>query len=247
MHIIGHRGASEDAPENTIEAIALAWQQRADAVELDVRLSRDARAMILHDETLDRTGLRKGRVRDMLWEQVRRVDVGSWKNPRWKHCTVPLVRDVLRIIPSGRSVYLEVKEGVEAIGALVQEFEVARPAHDRAAFLSFEPHLLRELKRAFPNFAVYWNIEQPGTKGAPRDWSARAFIEVAAEIGIKGISVSMNPLVTDEFVRDVRARGLDVLVWVVDDPVVAARLKMWGVTAVMTNRPAALRESLRSV
>ena len=64
MEIIAHRGASHDAPENTLAAVQLAWQQHADAVEVDVRISRDGQLVVIHDDNTRRTGKAARKVSD---------------------------------------------------------------------------------------------------------------------------------------------------------------------------------------
>src|ERR1041385_7430828 len=82
MQIIAHRGASHEAPENTLSAIRLAWQQKADAAEVDVQLSGDGRLVVIHDASTRRTGGRARRVGEQTLAQLRGLDVGRWKNQR---------------------------------------------------------------------------------------------------------------------------------------------------------------------
>src|SRR5205085_3299316 len=84
--IVGHRGASADAPENTLAAFRLAWEQGADAIEMDLRLTRDGRIVVFHDEDLRRVAGTKNKVKveDLTSEELARFDVGSWKGERWE-------------------------------------------------------------------------------------------------------------------------------------------------------------------
>ncbi len=76
--IIGHRGASAIAPENTLAAFTRAIQNGADGIEFDVRLSQDGVPVVIHDATLARTGLIDGVVAELSAEVLGRTDVGSW-------------------------------------------------------------------------------------------------------------------------------------------------------------------------
>ncbi len=76
--IIGHRGASALAPENTLAAFRRAIADGADGIEFDVRLARDGVAVVIHDATLERTGLLKRRVANLTADELQAIDVGSW-------------------------------------------------------------------------------------------------------------------------------------------------------------------------
>ena len=77
--IIAHRGASHAAPENTISAVKLAWEQGANAVEVDVYLSTDGKIFAIHDKTPKRYGGPDRPVSGMSWAELQKLDVGAWK------------------------------------------------------------------------------------------------------------------------------------------------------------------------
>src|SRR5262245_9603118 len=105
MEIIAHRGASHDAPENTLAAVRLAWEQGADAVEVDVHLSRDSRLVVIHDPTTKRTGNIRCRVLDRTFDELRRIDVGWWKGLRWERETIPCLESVIKTIPRNKRLF----------------------------------------------------------------------------------------------------------------------------------------------
>lgn len=245
MKLIGHRGSSHEAPENTLNAIQLAWQEMADGVEVDVRASRDQRCMLMHDETLARTTGLAGRLEDQTWDILRVADAGTWKGPRWRHCTIPLLRDVLRVVPNGRLLYLELKGDRDMLPALISDFAVGRPDPARIRFLSFDARLLREIRQKLPAYAPYWNVEAKGHAGAPRNWSAEALCELAIRDGFRGLSVGYCSAITASFISTVKEHNLGLVVWTVDDEVDAQRLMDEGLPELMTNRPGYLRQKLR--
>lgn len=247
MKLIAHRGASLEAPENTLHAIQLAWQERADGVEVDVQTSKDGRCLLMHDETLERTAGLTGRVADQTWDILRAADAGSWKGPRWRHCSIPLLRDVLRVVPNGRHIYLELKGDREMLAPLAADFEVACPPHDRVRFVGFSPRLLREVKHLLPAFPVYWNVEPQHTRGAPHDWRAESLCAQAIRDGFQGLSVGWCEAVNAEFIQAVREHQLGLVVWTVDDEHVAQRLRAAGLPELMTNRPGYLRHKLQGM
>ncbi len=92
--IYGHRGASEYAPENTMEAFKLAYEMGADGIEFDVQMSKDGYVVVIHDETLDRTSDGSGFVRDYTLAELKKFDFGK---PRTGFCNVkiPTLQEVL--------------------------------------------------------------------------------------------------------------------------------------------------------
>ena len=119
VEIIAHRGASADAPENTLTAIQLAWRQSADAAEIDVQLTADGQLVAIHDETLLRTGGVDWAVKDYTLAQLKTLDIGSWKSPQFAGERIPTLAEVLDIVPLGKRLFIEVKCGVDAIPELV--------------------------------------------------------------------------------------------------------------------------------
>lgn len=245
MKIVAHRGASHEAPENTVAAVHLAWQERADAVEIDVRLSLDGHVVVIHDESTQRTTGKHLLVRDQVWDVLRALDAGSWKSPRWRHVSMPLFRDILKILPSGRTLFAELKAGSDLVPALQGDLEIARPAPESLIFLGFNGAILRELKRAAPTFRAYLNVEPRGQRGAPVKWTAADLVDLVRNQGLDGLSVGWCDAVDDAFVQDVLARRMDLVVWAVDDEHVALRLARAGLPWLMTNKPSFIRHRLQ--
>jgi glycerophosphoryl diester phosphodiesterase len=120
MEIIAHRGSSHEAPENTLAAIRLAWRQHADAVEIDVHLSKDGHLVAIHDDNTRKTAGRKKKVRDQTLAELRALDAGSWKHRKWAGEKIPTLAEVLETIPETKRLFIEVKCGVEVLPALEQ-------------------------------------------------------------------------------------------------------------------------------
>ncbi|SVB31168.1 uncharacterized protein METZ01_LOCUS184022, partial [marine metagenome] len=83
MEIIGHRGASETAPENTLSSISEAWSQAADGVEVDIRLTKDKIFVCMHDTNTLRTSGENALVSETNFEKLKKLDVGSWRGKEW--------------------------------------------------------------------------------------------------------------------------------------------------------------------
>jgi glycerophosphoryl diester phosphodiesterase len=161
--IIAHRGASGDAPENTLIAFQKALEANADGIELDVQLSADNIPMVFHDKTLKRVGNRSEKLTDLTATELGKVDVGSWfnaKNPnKFKHDfvgqTVPTLEQVFNLMkPYNKRIYVELKckknksiDLVNAVGKLVDAYEFK----GNITILSFNHSALIEMKQNFPH------------------------------------------------------------------------------------------------
>lgn len=246
MKIIAHRGASQEAPENTIPAVILAWQEKADGLEVDVRMTADGKVVLLHDESTARTTRQNLAVADQMWDAIRLLDAGSWKSPRYRMTTIPLLRDILKMLPSGREIWIEIKCGAEIIPALQRDLDVQRLPPSSVGFLGFSAHLMGQVKNAFPKHPVYLNVEARGKAGAPQPWTADRLVEQVRAYMLDGLSVGLSDAVDEVFINRIRSEGLGLMGWVADDEHVALRLARAGIPALMTNRPAYIRHRLRA-
>ncbi len=110
MSVIAHRGASHDAPENTLAAIDLAVKMGADAVEVDVTMTRDGHVVLFHDRKLQRTTNGKGNTSEMTLRELKELDAGAWKHERYSGERVPTLAEALEACRSRIPLYLEIKE-----------------------------------------------------------------------------------------------------------------------------------------
>ncbi|MCB9949963.1 MAG: hypothetical protein H6824_03175 [Planctomycetaceae bacterium] len=99
--IVAHRGASYDAPENTLPAFKLAWEKGADAIEGDFYLTKDQQIVCIHDKDTKRTGKNQPvlTVAESTLAELRKVDVGSWKDAKYKETFIPTIQEVLATVP----------------------------------------------------------------------------------------------------------------------------------------------------
>jgi glycerophosphoryl diester phosphodiesterase len=115
--LIAHRGGSAEAPENTMAAFRHAVEIGARFVELDVQMSRDGELVVMHDETVDRTTNGTGAIHNTTFEELRRLDAGSWFGPHFAGQKIPTLREVLELcVNSGVGVVIELKAPIIYIG-----------------------------------------------------------------------------------------------------------------------------------
>lgn len=243
--IFAHRGASHDAPENTLAAFRLGWKQGADAVELDIWLTKDGKLICLHDEDTKRTTGAAARVGESTLAQLRAMDAGSWKGATWKGEKLPTLVEALAAIPDGRRLVIEVKCGVEALPELQRDLKASGKPDAQLVLISFKLDVCAQAKKLFPGIPVLYLSGFKQDK-ATQAWTPTVddLVRKAKEANLDGINVSFKGPVDAEFVRKIHAAGLKAYVWTVDDADVARRLVAAGVDGITTNRPEWLRKQL---
>ncbi|HYE15874.1 MAG TPA: glycerophosphodiester phosphodiesterase family protein [Pyrinomonadaceae bacterium] len=248
--IIGHRGDSAHAPENTMAAFGLALEAGADGVEFDVRLARDGAPVVIHDRTLERTALRPGFVEEMTSEELAGVRVGEWFNRRFTDCArpdfarehVPTLTELFeRFGRSFKTLYVEMKgeDGARlarlaaAVVAAVREHSL----ESSAVVKCFAHEAIAEVKRLAPEIRTAALFER--SLARPVVPAAR-IVRQALACGADEVSLH-HTLARRAVVEAARARGLGVVVWTVDSPAWLARARSYGLRAVITNDPALMR------
>jgi len=238
MRMLGHRGASASAPENTLEAFEEAVRQGADGIELDVMTCGSGEVVVCHDERLSRLAGVDWEVRWTHWERLRKLDVGSRLG--FAPARMPLLDEVLERVPRGKFlVNVELKcERVEDDGLTLKAAErvLAHGLEGQVVFSSFNPLCLVRLARAHPALRRGFLVDPDrGLRLQEAAWAPLC------------ANFSIHPpasLVTAARVEAWHARGWEVAAWTVDEPSEAARLRDAGVDTCITNRPGALREAL---
>jgi glycerophosphoryl diester phosphodiesterase len=244
--IIAHRGASADAPENTLAAIQLAWRQGADAAEIDVQLTADGQLVAIHDETTLRTGGVDWAVRDHTLAALKTLDVGSWKSPRFAGEQIPTLAEVLDIVPHDKRLFIEVKCGVESIPELVHVLSAAKTARVQTVLIGLDFDTIVAVKHALPDRIACWVTEQ--------SWSARHACQPATAdlIGravaakLDGLDINNLPERPSGDIALITRAGLQAYVWTVNSAERAAWYRSEGIHGITTDVPAMLVGDVKS-
>ena len=242
---MAHRGASAEAPENTLAAIERAWDYGVDGVEVDIHLSADGECVVIHDPTTARTTNANRRVSECTAEELRRLDAGSWKGAEFAGQRIPLIEEVLERIPPGKFQCIELKDG-EGLEEALHERLVALGREDSVCVLAFDPERIERFKKRLPEVPAFLLLapEVDLTAGTIRPFSEKV-IEWVKACGADA-PACFEGAVTKAFVEQVHAAGMPLLVWVVDEPARARELAAWGVDALATNDPAKLLPALET-
>lgn len=245
VEIIAHRGASHDAPENTMSAFRLGWEQLADGVELDVYLSKDGQIVCCHDRNLKRTTGVDKNVETLTADELQKLDAGKWKNAEFAGEKLPLLSEVLAIVPKGCKLFIEVKCGPEIVPELKRVIASAKLEESQTAIISFSIDVCAASKKTMPHLKTYWIV---GLKRDPKTmaWNHTAdeLISAATKHKLDGLNVQACDLVDIRFSEQVKKTGLELYVWTVNNPKLAQQMIAAGVNGITTDRPLWLREQL---
>lgn len=230
--VIAHRGASDEAPENTLASFERAIEMGADAIELDVKLSADGEAVIIHDDTVDRTTDGTGTVAEMTLAQLKQLDAGAPFDPKFTGEHIPTLREVIDLVDGRAIIFIELKtvsltptdlEGT--VIDIVNETDTA----DKTILISFNPFSLIAAKRKTSEIPLGL-LYTDETSAYLRDRWFAPFIHPEALL-------PRRQMVTLEHVQEMRDRGHPVFVWTVDEPEDMEEIIGMGVEGIITNRP----------
>jgi glycerophosphoryl diester phosphodiesterase len=244
--IIGHRGASSQAPENTFASFNLALAKGADGLEFDVRLSADRKPVVIHDDTLMRTAGRRELVRDLSSEQLHHIDVGSWFDlkhgtTQFGGQTIPSLDDLFRLCSNSHALlYLEMKSEPQDRQALVKACADSIREHgfvDRVIAESFDLTAVADIKKQIPSLRTA-SLFEPTLQTAPLLIRQR-LVARAREVNSEQVALH-HKLARKNIVEGILNAGMNVVVWTVDSPDWIQKARTLKIDALITNDPSSL-------
>jgi len=240
--IIAHRGESHDAPENTHSAINLAWQRNADAVEIDVQMTKDGKIVVIHDKSTLRTGKIPKRISNNTYEDLLQVDIGIFKGSKWKGERIPLLADLLDYVPKIKTLFIEIKSNDEIVEPLIKLIYQKKLMPNQITFIGFDINTMKLIKKSLPKFESYWIIEGKQYKSYSL---LNNSIDNCKNAGLDGLDVQEKKYLNSEVINIVKSNRLKILTWTVDDPARAMQLYLDGIDGITTNRASWLKSNLK--
>lgn len=238
--VIAHRGSCAHAPENTLAAFTLAAEQGADAIELDVTLTRDGQIVVIHDDTLERTTDGTGRVDQLTYDEVRCFDAGAKFNATYAGERVPLLDQVIEAVGARLLINVELKSTtVRTTGLESKVVETLRRHNfiERVIVSSFNPLALVRVKRLEPRLAcgLLYSPDEPFYLS--RAWLAPLIPNLEARH-------PAHELATAETVKQFHARGQRVNVWTIRTVEQAQAMLRAGVDGLIGDDPVLIRKAI---
>jgi glycerophosphoryl diester phosphodiesterase len=239
--IVAHRGASHDAPENTVPAFLLAWEQGADAIEGDFFLTKDGEIVCIHDANTRRVSGEDILVSNSNLDELRTLDVGSWKGQQWEGTGIPTLSEVFKLVPEDKKIFVEIKSGTETMPKLYEEIDLSGLRPDQIIIISFNSEVVREIKLSRPDHKAYWLSGLTRGEDGQINPGIETIVETLDAAQADGFS-SHYLHVSDEYIGRMKAEGYEYHVWTVNDPEIAADLWHRGVLSVTTDIPGVTRK-----
>ena len=238
VRIIGHRGASDDAPENTISSIKEAFRQGADGVEVDVRITKDGKVICIHDKnTLRTTGLSLD-INEAKYDELQELDAGSWKSSAWLNEPIPLLDEALEEVPADKEIFIEVKTGLEIIEPLILLIQSSKIQQKNISVISFNDQVIKKIKLCLPNITANLLV------AFDPSYNEEKLPQLLENIGADGVGVQNHPKLTRSFVEKIKNLNKNTHVWTVNEGDEAKEYSLMGLSSITTNKPSHIRDCL---
>lgn len=236
--VFGHRGAMAQSPMNTHAAFALAREQGADGIELDVQLSRDDHLVVVHDKTVDATTDGQGFVSDLTLAELKRLDAGAWYSQRFAGERIPTLDEVFDSFGSALLINVEIKASRAQVDRLDKRLADCIQRHnmrERVIVSCFDKEVLKHVEPMMPKVMLGF-LYHPAMPAA-LTLSAKELRHEARH--------PWHEMVDEDYMKWARAQGYYVNVWTVNDVARALQLKRLGVNVIMTDEPGRIISALR--
>ncbi len=237
--IVAHRGASRDAPGNTIPAFQLAWEQGADAIEGDFHLSKDGEIVCFHDADTERVAGTQLVVRQSTLAELKQLDVGATHGVAFNGTRIPTIAEVFATIPQGKKIFIEVKCGAEIIPTLLNEIDQSGLTQEQIVVISFNKQVIQQLKIKAPQYKASWLCSFNKQETGEITPSLATVLKTLRQIQADGLS--SNTAVPASVIEAVSQQGYEWHVWTINDLNTASRMQALGVLSITTDVPGTMR------
>lgn len=233
--VVAHRGASHDAPENTLPAFELAWKQGADAIEGDFLLTKDNHIVCIHDVSTKRLAERNLVVRRATLNELRDLDVGSWKHEKYKGTKIPTITEVFATIPDGKKIFVEVKCGPEIIPYLAKEIGKSKLKTEQVVLICFSQEVIKAFKKAMPMHKAYWLSGFKKDRDGVWKPSSKSVIAILKDSKADGLDSQRS--IPNAISKSILDAGFEWHAWTINDVSTAKQLAERGIYSLTTDRP----------
>ena len=243
--IVAHRGASADAPENTLAAFREAWRQGADGIEGDFYLTRDKQVVCIHDKTTERTGGKSLTVTQSSLAELRELEYGAWKNEKFRGEPIPTLGEVIDQMPADKKLVIELKMGPEIVPYVQGIIAAKSLAAEQILIISFDAKTVAKSKELMPDIEAHWLTSYKRKLGKVSP-TADQIIHTIKSCGADGLGTKGDrKVVSAKLVERLHEEGIkEFHVWTVDDPHDAKYFQALGAIGITTNQPGKIRQSL---
>jgi glycerophosphoryl diester phosphodiesterase len=248
LKIIAHRGASFDAPENTLASVHLAWEQNIDYVEVDVRLTKDNVLVVFHDETTIRFNQIDKSINEYSFEELLAIDVGLFKGEQWRNESIPTLEEVLKTIPTNGTLVVELKDGTEMENALAQLEKRNAKIWKQLEFISFNYETICIAKKIFPNNKCLWLLDLDyDSETKQNSPSNKDIIHKIKQHNLDGIDVFAGEMANESFFKTMHQENFEIYLWTINTVEHAKQYLAFSPHGLTTDKPKWMKEQLNSI
>lgn len=226
--IIAHRGISFDLPENSLSAFNASWAVGVDGIEGDFHLTRDGSIVCIHDDNTSRVCNKNLVICNSTLQELKELNL-QCEGKDHLNIKIPTLTEVLKIVPSGKKIFIEIKCGVEILSPLIKELSRSKINSNQVVIISFDSQVVKELKEMAPEYKALLL------------YSYKEGREVSSLINemfdIKADGIGTDNQLSKEFVEKVIISGLEYHSWTIDNADTANQLISWGSNSITTNEP----------
>ena len=231
--VVGHRGNHHEAPENTLVSYEQALAAKAPIVELDLNRSKDGVVVLVHDDTVDRTTNGSGYVKDLTLQQLKELDAGLWKSPRYAGETIPTFQEVAELCKDRAIMMLDLKADVKG-DEIAKVLSSTGIRQDQVIVAPWKIERAPGLAPYLPDAPMILLHSKPPAAYSTGD---RFFQDMKAQ-GFSGFSLKWMHL-SKEFVQDAHRHGMKVHSWTINDPEEISGAVLMGIDGIITDYPEA--------
>lgn len=235
--IVAHRGASGDAPENTIAAFMLAWEQGADAIEGDFHITKDGHIVCIHDDDTARVSGSKLVISKSTLKELQSLDIGSHFGDQFCNERIATIEQVFATVVKGKKILVEIKCGIEILPVLIDQIKRSSLDLSQIIVISFNQNIIKECKIIEPKLVALWLNDFFESN------DIELIISTLLNIGADGISSNNNS--TKELITKVIGLSLSYHSgWTMDNIDIIKKTINWGTQSITTNNPGKIKNEL---
>lgn len=250
QYIVAHRGASYDAPENTLAAFELAWQRDADGIEGDFYVTEDQQIVCIHDSSTKRTAPDQTihKVAESTLAELRHLDVGSWKDAKFAGERIPTLAEVLATVPPGKKIFIEVKCGPHILPLMKPQIKASGLKPEQIVIICFQQEVIAKSRQLMPEYKANWltGFKQDSKSGTwkPTPETILATLKRTGATGLGGKG-TLEPF-NQDLVDAIHDGDWEAHVWTVNKVSDARYFSDIGVESITTDRPAVIGQGIGS-
>ena len=207
--VVAHRGASADAPENTIASFNSAWEQGADVIEGDFQLTSDGHIVCVHDQDTLRVSGTRLVVKESTLKELSQLDIGRYFHDKSFDEKIPTIQQVFATIPNNKQILVELKCGVEILPVLMQQIQLSNLDLSQIGIIAFNQEVIKQCKLLEPRLIALWLNDY-------NEINDINFI-VSTLIDIKADGLLSNNTTSEQLRNEVIKQGLIYNIWASDD------------------------------